>query len=182
MKKTEIIAILKKYFNGYHYQSIIEEINNWSAKDLKSFLAKLGQKHKMDKEMMIICLTDLVKCLVYGLKEESKLSSFVDKNWIVKEKWELYLENVMKQGAIHATGKNIFTIEEVKSCVSIALKEKEKENAELVEGLNTVLTEFKFGLANQCKVLGFSDEKTEKTIKENSVVISTEKIIKKYEK
>jgi hypothetical protein len=181
MKKTEIIAILKKYFNGYHYQSIIEEINNWSAKDLKSFLHKLGQKHKMDKEMMIICLTDLVK-LVYGLKEESKLSAFVDKNWIVKEKWELYLENLMNQGNIHATGKNIFTIEEVKSCVGIALKEKEKENAELVEGLNTVFTEFKFGLDNQCKVLGFSDEKSKKTIKENSLVVTTEKLIKKYEK
>lgn len=59
--------IIKAHFKAYSYSNTIEEINGWSAKDLKELLRICGYK-SWTKDIMTYMVKDLVKIHAFKFK------------------------------------------------------------------------------------------------------------------
>ena len=62
----EAAHILQEQFKNHDCFGAIEELNSWSAKDLKELMTKIGQDYKtICKDLSIVLLRDLVSCFVF---------------------------------------------------------------------------------------------------------------------
>ena len=63
--------IVKNWFKNYHYSEAMEEIETWSAKDLKQFLKLLGYKTWV-KDIMITMVKDLARIHAWKIEMTEK--------------------------------------------------------------------------------------------------------------